>query len=128
MKAVNTLINIEFHKKQIRLVCSIITGMEADIELSDLIFSQAEPAPEIIDAILDRRNTYPEIIKNYQQLFFESKQALEDAGIDYLDFVYSPQKVEGEQIAWEQRLGIRRFTRWQYFWKRLWSAEWKRID
>jgi hypothetical protein len=120
--------NIEFHKKQIRLVGHIITGMEADRELCDLICSQLEPGYKNMDAILDHRNNYPKSIKFYQELFFESKQALEAAGLDWIDYVETPEKETAKQLEWEKRLGIHRLNRWQYFWRRLFSNQWKRIN
>lgn len=128
MKTVTPLNDIEFHKKQIRLVGDIITGMEADRELCDLICSRHQPGYKNIDAILDHRNKYPISIKFYQQLFHESQNVLEAAGLDWIDFVETPGKTEQKQLAWEKSMGIQRFTCWQYLWRRLFSNKWKRIS
>jgi hypothetical protein len=120
--------DIEFHQKQIHLVGKIISGIEAHREWCDLICSGVDPGSYDLDAILDHRRYYQESIEYYQKLFFESQQAFEAAGLDWIDYVETPEKALQEQLAQEKRIGIHRLTRWQFFWKRLFSTQWKRID
>lgn len=128
MKAVKPLNNIEFHKKQIRLVADIITGIEADREWCDLVCSKIEIPFNNMDALLDHRNKYQESIEFYQKIFWESKHALEGAGLDCRDFIETPKELAQKQLAWEKSMGIRHFTRWQYFWRRLFTKKWEQIN
>lgn len=127
MKKEKPLNDIEFHKKRIRLMADIITGIEADREWCDLICSGVDPCKYDINAILDHRSRYQESIEFYQKRFLESKNALEAVGLDCRDFVETPEKLAQKQLAWEKSMGIRRFTRWQYFWRSLFSNKWKQI-
>lgn len=128
MKTAIPVNDLEFHKKQISMVVDIITGLEANCKWCDLICTGVIPGNYDLDAILYHRGTYQYSIEYYQKRFLESKKALEAAGLDWVDFVETPEKREQKQLAWEKSVGIQRFTRWQYFWRRLFTNKWKRID
>ena len=115
--------DIEFHKKQIRLVGDIITGIEAQRAWVELICSGFDPEIYNINAILDYYPDFQKSIEQYQKRFLESKQALEAAGLDWVDFVETPEKSEQKQLAWEKSMGMTRCTRWQYLWRRLFSKK-----
>jgi hypothetical protein len=127
MKTAKLLNDIEFHKKQIKLVGEIISGIEAQRAWYDLMASGINPDLYPVDEFLDERKYFQQMITDFQKRFLASQQALEAAGLDWIDFVETPEKLVRKQLAHEKRMGIHRFTRWQFFWRSLFSNKWKRI-
>jgi hypothetical protein len=128
MNEVKQLNNIDFHKKQMKLIGAIISGIEAQRAWYDLMASGINPDLYPVDQFLDERKYFQQMITGFQKHFLASQQALEAAGLDWLDSVETPAKLAQKQLEWEKSMGIRRFTRRQYFWRRLFSNQWKRIN
>lgn len=76
---------LEFHQKAMNILPKVISGVEAESKLYDLLMRSNQHANanyNAINTLLDARNDNNELLKFFQRMFDDSSKFLVNAGYD----------------------------------------------